>query len=34
MGLVSETTQLLSQLSTHLATDLFASAKPVKLGGP
>ena len=31
MGLVPETTQLLSRLPTHLATDLFASANPVKL---
>src|SRR4029077_5063740 len=31
MGLLPETTQLLSRLPTHLATDLFASAKPVKL---
>ena len=31
MGLVSETTQLLSRLPTHLATDLFASATRVKL---
>ena len=31
MGLVPETAQLLSRLPTHLATDLFASAKPVKL---
>jgi hypothetical protein len=30
MGLVPET-QLLSRLPTHLATDLFASANPVKL---
>ena len=29
MGLVPETAQLLSRLPTHLATDLFASAKPV-----
>jgi hypothetical protein len=31
MGLVPETGQLLSRLPPHLATDLFASAKPVKL---
>jgi len=31
MGLVPETTQLLSRLPTHLATNLFASATPVKL---
>jgi len=31
MGLLPETSQLLSRLPTHLATDLFASAKPVKL---
>ena len=31
MGLVPETAQLLSRLPTHLATDLFGSAKPVKL---
>jgi CRP-like cAMP-binding protein len=31
MGLLPETSQLLSRLPTHLATDLFASAKPVKV---
>ena len=31
MGLLPETTQLLSRLPTHLAVDLFARAKPVKL---
>jgi hypothetical protein len=31
MGLVPETTQLLSRLPTHLATNLFASATRVKL---
>ena len=31
MGLVRETSQLLSRLPTHLATDLFASATRVKL---
>jgi CRP/FNR family transcriptional regulator, cyclic AMP receptor protein len=31
MGLVPETAQLLSRLPTHLTTDLFASATPVKL---
>jgi hypothetical protein len=31
MGLLPETTQLLSRLPTHLAMDLFASAKPIKL---
>jgi CRP/FNR family transcriptional regulator, cyclic AMP receptor protein len=31
MGFVPDSAQLLSRLPTHLATDLFASAKPVKL---
>jgi CRP/FNR family cyclic AMP-dependent transcriptional regulator len=31
MGLAPDSSQLLSRLPTHLATDLFASAKPVKL---
>jgi CRP/FNR family transcriptional regulator, cyclic AMP receptor protein len=31
MGLVPETAQLLSRLPTHLTTDLFAGANPVKL---
>ena len=31
MGLVPETAELLSRLPTHLTTDLFASAKQVKL---
>ena len=32
MGFVPDSAQLLSRLPPHLATDLFASAKPVRLG--
>ena len=33
MAFEPDSAQLLSRLPTHLATDLFASAKPVKLAG-
>jgi CRP-like cAMP-binding protein len=31
MGLAPDSSQLLSRLPTHLTTDLFAGARPVKL---